>query len=76
MPNDITDEDLELWIQGEFSFDSDEGLSNQPIIIQDDYIIVKRAEKEGFNCCKCGEYYEYAKTNQEDGTFKCWGCRH
>lgn len=33
-------------------------------------------EPEGHNCARCGEYYEYAKPNQPNGSFKCWGCRH
>lgn len=36
----------------------------------------KVEEPEGFNCSRCNEFYEYAKANQPNGTFKCWGCRH
>lgn len=36
----------------------------------------KPEEVEGHNCSRCGEYYQYAKPNQPNGRFKCWGCRH
>jgi hypothetical protein len=36
--------------------------------------VVKKSE--GCVCTKCGEFYQYAEPNQEDDTFKCWGCRH
>lgn len=37
---------------------------------------LSRKKKYGFNCVRCEEYYEYAESNQKDGTFKCWGCRN
>ena len=37
---------------------------------------VSAPEPEGFNCSRCHEFYQYAKANQPDGSFKCWGCRH
>lgn len=30
----------------------------------------------GLYCSKCKDYNQYAQTNQPDGTYKCWGCRH
>lgn len=76
-----TDEDLEEWISGEtlpLDFNSDSDTDSGKIIIQNpDYVIVKRTKRgSGCICIKCGELYEYAEPNRDDGTFKCWGCRH
>ena len=65
-PND----ELEFTFEGEnltISFDED---------YVDDIPDDKVPEPEGFNCSRCREFYRYAKANQPDGTFKCWGCRH
>lgn len=37
---------------------------------------VVKKKSEGCICTKCGEFYQYAEPNQENDTFKCWGCRH
>lgn len=36
----------------------------------------KKENKDGCNCKKCKELFEYAEPNQSDGTFICYGCRH
>lgn len=30
---------------------------------------------DGCFCKRCGNYSKYSEPNQEDGTFKCFGCR-
>lgn len=76
-----TDEDLEEWISGEtmpLNFDGDSHTDASSIDSDVKIVkIIKRAKK-GFGCVctKCGELYEYAEPNRDDGTFKCWGCRH
>jgi hypothetical protein len=30
---------------------------------------------DGKACSKCKEFYEYAASNQTDGTLVCWSCR-
>lgn len=75
--NDEYDGD-EFWTGGEvFTFDPEiQGIANKKLIIQnDDYQIIKK-KSAGCTCIKCGDFYEYAEANQDDGTFKCWGCRH
>jgi hypothetical protein len=36
----------------------------------------KKKDYDGCACKKCGEFYPYAKSNQEDGTLICYACRH
>lgn len=36
----------------------------------------EQVDPEGRICSRCKEYYPYAHSNQLDGSFKCWGCRH
>lgn len=39
-------------------------------------IVVKnKNDMDGCTCVKCNEYYQYAVSNQEDGTLICYGCR-
>jgi len=42
--------------------------SGQTIVSQDNI-------KYGYSCNKCKEYNQYAISNQDDGTFKCYSCR-
>jgi hypothetical protein len=35
----------------------------------------KKQNKDGCNCKKCKELYEYAEPNQSDGSFICYSCR-
>lgn len=70
--SDPNDEELEFTFEGEhvtISFDEDLSGNNssEQIVVED---------PEGRVCSHCGEYYEYARSNQPDGSFKCWGCRH
>lgn len=30
----------------------------------------------GAKCIRCGDYNEYASSNQSDGSFKCYACSH
>jgi hypothetical protein len=30
---------------------------------------------DGIACCKCKEFYQMAKPNQEDNTLLCWSCK-
>lgn len=32
--------------------------------------------KDGMNCCKCKQFFEFAASNQDDGTMICWSCRN
>lgn len=70
----------EFWTGGEsFIIGVDTGVdtdsTTKHVIINKNYKIVKK-KSEGCICIKCGDLYEYAEPNREDGTFKCWGCRH
>lgn len=65
-----TDNDLQFEFDGEnltIAFDND---------LKPDDMSPETEDVEGYHCSKCGEFYPYAHANQEDGTFKCWGCRH
>ena len=65
-------QELEFTFEGEnitISFDGDLSGDSSP-----EQVVVE--DPEGRTCSRCGEYYEYAHSNQPDGTFKCWGCRH
>jgi formylmethanofuran dehydrogenase subunit E len=47
--------------------------------IDDNYIYqskVSSKKTNGLNCKKCKEFFNYAESNQEDGTLICWGCRN
>lgn len=35
----------------------------------------KKKDKDGCECKKCKEFYQYAEPNQDDGTLICYGCR-
>lgn len=39
-------------------------------------IFNKKQNKDGCNCKKCKEKYEYAEPNQSDGSFICYSCRN
>lgn len=45
------------------------------IYVDASYISKIRKIIDGCLCAVCGEFYQYAESNQEDGTFKCWLCR-
>jgi hypothetical protein len=30
---------------------------------------------DGFYCCKCTNFFQFAEPNQEDGTLICYSCR-
>ena len=34
------------------------------------------AHKDGMDCCKCKKFFEFAESNQDDGTMICWSCRN
>lgn len=38
-------------------------------------LVKKVNDKDGCDCKKCGEYNEYAESNQSDGSFICCKCR-
>jgi hypothetical protein len=62
----------EFWTGGEvFTYDAATGTGTTACSPKK--IVEKSA---GCTCTKCGDFYEYAEPNREDGTFKCWGCRH
>lgn len=64
----------EFWVIGEtFEFDF---ITEDPSIQQnDDYAVVVRRNHTCI-CTQCGEIFPYAEPNQQDGSFKCWSCRH
>jgi hypothetical protein len=70
--------ELEFWSDGEvFKFELDSSEFEASLEQTGEPIIIKRVVKSaGCKCTKCGEFYEFSEPNQEDGTFKCWGCRH
>lgn len=37
--------------------------------------IRRRKGKDGMFCCKCGQFYDFAEANQEDGSMICYSCR-
>jgi hypothetical protein len=43
----------------------------------DDYVadIRQRRKLDGMFCCKCGQFYDFAEANQEDGSMICYACR-
>jgi hypothetical protein len=74
MHRDISDEELEFWLDGEkliISWDDD--LAGSSVSPNQEVIEKKSA---GCRCKKCDNFFEYAEPNQIDGSFKCWGCRH
>jgi len=38
--------------------------------------IRRRKGMDGMFCCKCGQFYDFAEANQEDGSMICYSCRH
>lgn len=72
------DEQTEFWSEGEvFTFELDSSEFENAIEQNADAIVVKRVVKSaGCNCTNCKDFFQYAEPNQEDGTFKCWGCRY
>lgn len=71
----IDDEETAFWLDGEmYNFELDfNGL--EKVDNQDD-VAIKKTKSAGCICIKCKDFYQYAESNQQDGTFKCWGCRH
>ncbi|SRR5579871_1559093 len=37
--------------------------------------IRRRKGMDGMFCCKCGQFYDFAEANQEDGSMVCYSCR-
>lgn len=78
---DITDEELEFWLDGEkytISHDSydEEARQNGLDDLHAKCLIVRRkSSTDGCTCTKCGDVFPYAEPNQEDGSFRCWNCR-
>jgi hypothetical protein len=73
------DEQTEFWYsEGEiFTFELDSSELEKSIEQNSETMVVKRTIKSaGCNCTNCKDFFQYAEPNQEDGTFKCWGCRH
>ncbi|KKN60284.1 hypothetical protein LCGC14_0533340 [marine sediment metagenome] len=33
------------------------------------------AHRDGMDCCKCNNFFQFAAPNQDDGTMICWSCR-
>lgn len=33
-------------------------------------------KKNGLHCKKCKEFFNYAESNQTDGSLICWACRN
>lgn len=31
---------------------------------------------DGMFCCKCNQFYDFAESNQEDGSMICYSCRN
>jgi hypothetical protein len=44
--------------------------------VPDEEVIAITTQSAGHKCVKCGDFYQYAEINRQNGTFKCWGCRH
>ena len=36
----------------------------------------KHPFSDGCFCCDCGVFYQFAEPNQDDGSLKCYSCRH
>lgn len=51
-------------------------IMNPPIPIEAKPEAKKKSNKDGCDCKKCKEKYEWAEPNQEDGSFVCWECRN
>lgn len=47
-----------------------------PIDMETAVEVIKAPITYGHNCTGCKQYSDYAAPNQNDGTFKCYGCRH
>ena len=37
--------------------------------------VKNRKFPDGYFCCKCKNWYQFAEPNQPDGTLICYGCR-
>jgi hypothetical protein len=68
------EEDYDDWFGEGFSFDFVREVKEKPKATPD-YIELKK-KSCGHTCTKCREFYPYAEVNQDDGSFKCWGCRN
>lgn len=47
-----------------------------PIDMETSVEVIKTPITYGHNCTGCKQYSDYAAPNQDDGTFKCYSCRH
>jgi len=47
-----------------------------PAIPAEKAVAVKKDDRDGCDCVKCKQFFEFAEPNQEDGTLICWACRH
>ena len=83
MHRDITQEELEFWLDGEkyaFVYDDEEEEEAPPKTLSKVYgeamiVAERKRKKSGCTCKGCGDIFPYAEPNQEDGSFKCWNCR-
>lgn len=58
-------------------FNADKKFIGSDVYYITDYRITKVHSKlDGLCCVKCGEFYNYAAANQEDGTLICWSCKN
>ena len=78
MSQDIDLDEYDYWVNGErYAFMPEEDL---PSIIKSvpmhGFTIIKKEKSAGCKCEQCDNFFEYAEPNQENGTFRCWGCRH
>lgn len=67
--NEVEWDEYDGWINEErFTFSSEEELEkckNSQI----------NMGNPGQTCIICKDFFEYAESNQTNGTFKCWNCR-
>jgi hypothetical protein len=43
--------------------------------INDKMIASVESRQDGMNCAICGDFYQYATCNQEDGSMVCFSCK-
>jgi len=45
-------------------------------IIDEETPTAAKASDQGMSCSGCQNFNDYAESNQDDGTFKCFSCRN
>lgn len=78
---DLTEEAMKV-SQGHFTWVIREGHANIDLLTLADriefFMEMRRQRKhpDGMHCNKCQNFYEFAESNQTDGTLVCYSCLH